>query len=102
MKKLNVLNAAILGLGISLPSMAFAREVWQSDFDYFKHISGTQWEEDHPSGPIYWTETDRTPQYIQLYDSNRDMTFRLFDSYAMWKTDGGVWNLWDHTGHWSS
>ena len=59
------------------------RRVWRYDVDgggSFEKQRGDRWVQYRNSGtPIQYRETDRTRDYVELYDSRRRMYVRLHD-----------------------
>ncbi len=86
------------------PAPELTRMRWEvPGWSYFQRGSDGTWQEHQVSGSIaQFVETERTPQYIELYDQSRRMSFRIYAEEAQWRIDQGAWNRWDHTGHWAS
>ncbi len=90
-------------MGERTVSGAPRRDRWQTDGTggWFERVGGNRWVEHQPSSILVnFTEREQTADYVELFDPNRNMQFRLYASGAQWRVRGGLWNQWDHTGHW--
>lgn len=66
-------------------------------------VQGKQWAEmENTTQKVKWTleERDRTPEYIELFNTTRKDTTRLFDK-RMDVKEGDIWN-WVSNGHWTT
>lgn len=79
------------------------RTRWRVDDtgDWFERNSDGRWTEHRHNGVmVHFTETDRGVDFIELFDPDRQMAFRLYASGARWRVGNGEWNQWDHSGSW--
>ncbi|MBL8796538.1 MAG: hypothetical protein JNM56_21740 [Planctomycetia bacterium] len=78
------------------PAAKDQRTRWTYDTGWFVQGNGTAWFEHNAEatrihgGPWEFTETKRTPEYVELHDARRDVSVRLSaqDSEARWDKDG--------------
>jgi len=71
------------------------RQAWSYAGDTggtFQHTSGNQWVQYRNSqSPINFVEVARTPQYVEIYDANRNLNVRLYPN-QLWQTNpDGSW-----------
>lgn len=84
-------------------STTLQRTRWRVDDtgDWFERNSDGRWTEHRRDGVVvHFTETDRGVDFIELFDPDRQMAFRLYASGARWRVGNGEWNQWDHSGRW--
>jgi hypothetical protein len=83
------------------------RTVWKCDASRFVRLTEKDWREDRGvERPFYFVETDRTPDYIELFDGSRfrsGISVRLYKSRvtSQFEERGENWFLLAHGG-WQS
>lgn len=66
----------------------------------FRHTSGNQWVEyRNGQSPISFTELSRTPDYVEIFDPNRNLHVRLYPNQLWQATPGGDWQV-AYEGRW--
>jgi hypothetical protein len=63
------------------------RVVWQYQGGFFKDAGAEGWVESNASGTYHFREVRRAREYVDLYDSSRGLTARLYDN-AMYLQGG--------------
>jgi hypothetical protein len=69
----------------------------------FVQLGNGRWEELRDNGPSsYFKEKKRNSQFIELYDTDRDMRVRLYETEGKWfNTATNSWVKWPGSeGHW--
>jgi len=79
-----------------------SRVHWAHRAGYFKQISGKKWQEGWLSKRHDWFEQARTTDYIELYDSNRRDTLRLYSDRAELSKDQGRTFRKHYDGKWQA
>jgi hypothetical protein len=94
------LLALALALAWALPVLAQeARTYWRHSTGHFENTSGNRWIEKHNKDTYTFTETERTPRYVQLFDRSRDCTVRLLENRCLVRFGNGKFeNYYD--GRW--
>src|SRR5262249_24081846 len=70
------------------------RTVWRHGNGSFEKQRGNRWLEFRANGrPIPWREVDRTRDFVELYDANRDMYVRLHDDACYQRTRRSGWTI---------
>jgi hypothetical protein len=80
------------------------RQAWSYVADTggtFQHTYGNQWVQyRNGQSPISFVEVARTPQYVEIFDANRNLHVRLYPT-QLWQTNpDGSW-LHAFDGQWS-
>ena len=76
------------------------RTVWLHAGGSFEKQRGDRWLEFRANGdPIRWREVDRTRDFVELYDPNRDMYVRLHDDAYYQRTRRTGWTR-STEGYW--
>ena len=85
------------------PPARTGRHVWaygQGDRLDFRQLEGRRWVEEASDGNYYYREVERTPDYIQLIDPDRQASVRLYAN-AMYSHGPGDPNWYfGQPGHW--
>jgi pathogenesis-related protein 1 len=69
------------------------RTFWVSDSGSFQNTEGKTWIETSKTFRVTWQEAARTNEFVELYDKDRQMSVRLQDQAALWRTPGQAdWN----------
>jgi hypothetical protein len=80
------------------------RQVWTYGVDgggRFEHMRGDRWVQvrDVSGPPLYYRETNRTSDYVELYDQSRDLYVRLYDDVLYQNPNGQGWGV-GFQGNW--
>ena len=59
------------------------REYWRHSQGQLENTVGNTWEEQSPGARFSFQETDRTQEYVQLYDASRNCTVRLYSNVSL-------------------
>jgi hypothetical protein len=70
---------------IAAPALAAERDYWRHSDGHFENTAGNKWVEKIGGNTHRFVETERTDTYVELYDSGRDITVRLFNNRCMVK-----------------
>ncbi len=82
----------LLVLGITLPcsftssTYAAERTLWVYEGGSFENTSGTTWIETTKDVKITFGEVTRNNDFIEMYDKNRELSVRLYDTRMYWRT----------------
>jgi hypothetical protein len=77
--------ACVVTAVIATPALAASRDYWRHSRGHFENTSGNKWVEKKEGDTFRFVETERTENYVELYDAGRDCTVRLFDNRCMVK-----------------
>jgi hypothetical protein len=92
------------GYGQQPPQQQDPRQAWSYIADTggtFQHTYGNQWVQ-YRNGqtPINFVEVGRTPEYVEIYDANRNLGVRLYPTQLWQTTPQGTW-MHAFDGQWS-
>jgi hypothetical protein len=79
------------------------RRVFAYTAGEFHRLNGRRWVERRFDGPdSHFIETARTPEFVELYDRDRDLLVRLRSDHGEWlKRETGEWVPWPGSeGQW--
>jgi hypothetical protein len=71
--------ACLVLFAAAAPSLAAERDYWRHSHGHFENTSGNTWVEKNGAVTHRYVEMKRTEDYVELYDSGREVTVRLFD-----------------------
>jgi hypothetical protein len=77
--------ACLVLFAAAAPSLAAERDYWRHSRGHFENTSGNTWVEKNGAVTHRYVEMKRTEDYVELYDSGRDVTVRLFDDSCVVK-----------------
>jgi hypothetical protein len=106
MKTLSRVAPLMFACLIASPAVAGDRDYWRHAQGHFENVIGPQgnvWIERGPGGQFQFVESDRTLDYVELYDQSRDCTVRLTANSCLVKAPftGNQFVLYYH-GRWGS
>jgi hypothetical protein len=92
--------AALLTLGVVATVQAGGeRTYWRHSVGHFEKVDGN-WRERTEDGTLFrFVETDRTAQFVELFDRSRNIRVRLQATNCLVKDGNGPWEK-NYTGKW--
>ena len=78
MRFLSYLSALVVATATVSPVLAGDREYWRHNAGHFENTSGNSWTEKNTTNEFQFVETDRTHNYVELFDAGRNCTVRLY------------------------
>jgi hypothetical protein len=75
------------------------RTVWVGKKQTYYQVENGEWQEKLGPGIVLkYKETERTKEYVEVFDAGRNIKFRMMDTKGMISINGSPWGLQDEGG----
>jgi hypothetical protein len=75
------------------------RTRWVGKKQTYYQIGKEEWQENLGGGTVLrYKETERTKEYVEVFDASRNIRFRMMDTKGLISINGGPWGLQDEGG----